>query len=688
MLVGALGLAVAAAVVVILLYDRADRLRQAEVSLARLEVSVDRMRGAPWTALSPAGSTSGSAQEIAAASRDAVGYLASVERLAPTPRLRPLRESVQRLVTHLNGELGLIRRNRIVEAVSMSLVSEADYHAALGEIGAIRFATDRAAGRATRSANIGSAVALGVALVGFFFAFLRSVGSRRQADRSRRFAESLVESSVEGIFALDRQLRYTVWNRGMELMTGMSRDSVVGREGLELFPFLREGGTVHAWQAALAGETVRIDDQPFEIPQTGRAGFRDAVYCPLFGEAGEIVGVLASVRDVTERHMLEDQLRQAQKMEAIGQLAGGVAHDFNNLLTAVSGYTELARASLGSDTEDVRRDLDQIEQAVKRASDLTRHLLAFSRRQMLEPRLLDLNTLVTESEQLLRPLLGKKIRVVTSLAENLEPVNADPGQLSQVIINLAVNARDAMPDGGTLVIETHAVDLDELAAREQLSAPPGTYAMLSVCDTGCGMDAETKARIFEPFFTTKETGKGTGLGLSTVYGIVRQSGGFTSVHTTPGHGTAFKILFPHTHEAPARVALPRRPDDRLSQERILLVDDDEPIRLLIKKLLENERYSVTTAASAEEALTLAGERQSFDLLLTEMVMLGMTGHELAARLTRAHPRLAVLYTSGYPSLSLVGPTIGEPAFTFLPKPFSANTLSHKVREALAGPSSR
>ena len=681
-LAGALGLAVAAAVVVVLLDNHADRLRRTDVPLTRLEVAIEQLRAAPWIVLSPAGSTALSASQIAAGRREAVTNLDLVERLTSTPRLPPLRRSVQRFAAQVDREFALIRQGRIIDALGLTAVAKPDYQAALAGIAAIRSESDSASRDALWRARIGSAAALAVALLGFCFAFLRSARLRQQTERARRFAESLVESSVEGIFVLDGELRYTVWNHGMELMTGLPRDAVVGRQGLELFPFLREGGTVTAWQAAFAGGTARVYDDPFEIPQTGRSGFRDAVYCPLFGESGEIVGVLATVRDVSERHRLEEELRQAQKMEAIGQLAGGVAHDFNNLLTAVSGYTELARASLASDPEEVRGDLDQIEQAVRRASSLTRHLLAFSRRQVLEPRLLDLNALVGENEQLLRPLLGERIRVVTSLAEDLGPIRADPGQLSQVIINLAVNARDAMPDGGTLVIETHAVELDEVAAREQLSATPGMYVTLAVCDTGCGMDAETKARVFEPFFTTKEVGKGTGLGLSTVYGIVRQSGGFISVHTAPGHGTAFKILFPQAGEAPAPAVSRRQVDKGRARERILLVDDDEQVRTLIRTLLEDERYAVTVAAGPEEALALAGDGDDFDLLLTDVVMPGMSGRELAERLTRSHPRLGVLYTSGYPSLGLVRHATGESPVVFLPKPFSADALSRKVEEAL------
>jgi signal transduction histidine kinase/ActR/RegA family two-component response regulator len=387
-------------------------------------------------------------------------------------------------------------------------------------------------------------------------------------------------------------------------------------------------------------------------------------------------------RDITERKSLEDQLRQAQKMEAIGELAGGVAHDFNNLLSVITGYAELLLNRPAEPTV-LRSQLEQIKQAGDRAASLTQQLLAFSRQLMLEPRLVDLNSLTLDSKLMLSRLIGEDIAVHTALARELGLVMADPGQVSQIIINLAVNARDAMPTGGRLTLETANVDLDPHYAQDHLGVRPGRYVMLAVSDTGGGMDAETQARIFEPFFTTKEVGKGTGLGLSTVYGIVQQSGGHTAVYSEPGHGSTFKVYLPRVEdpslpqeEAPIQIA-------PLGTETILVVEDDTAVRHLTITVLEGCGYTVVATGEPDEALFMVEQRgDAIDLLLTDVVMPGLSGRQLVEQLRVAHPLLKVLYTSGYTEDAIVRHGVLTAECAFIGKPASPLALAQKVRAVL------
>jgi len=399
--------------------------------------------------------------------------------------------------------------------------------------------------------------------------------------------------------------------------------------------------------------------------------------------AGRPVEVFGSWVDITERKALEMQLLQAQKMEAVGLLAGGVAHDFNNVLTAIGGYAELVREDLPG--EDARRhDVEEILRATERAATLTRQLLAFSRRQVLAPRVLDLNGVVAGVDNMLRRLIGADVELRTALGPVLGAVRADPGQLEQVIMNLVVNARDAMPRGGKLTIETANAELDESYALEHPSVVAGPYVMLAVSDSGVGMDAATQARIFEPFFTTKEKGKGTGLGLATVYGIVKQSGGNIWLYSEPGRGTTFKIYLPRVDQppeqpaaAPAPRAAPR------GSETVLLVEDDEAVRALARKMLAAHGYTVLAAASGAEALKLAADHTGpIHLLVTDVVLPGMSGRELATRFQSVRPGLKVLYTSGYTDDAVVHHGVLDPGIAFLQKPFTSGTLARKVRETL------
>ncbi|PYO63183.1 MAG: hypothetical protein DMD70_04455 [Gemmatimonadetes bacterium] len=391
----------------------------------------------------------------------------------------------------------------------------------------------------------------------------------------------------------------------------------------------------------------------------------------------------AFLRDISERKLLEAQLRQAQKMEAVGRLAGGIAHDFNNLLTAIIGYTDLALADL-REGDPMRQDMEEILRAAHRAAGLTRQLLAFSRQQVLAPRVLDLNEVVQTVDKMLGRLVGEDIELQSVLAPGLGHIKADPGQLEQVIVNLAVNARDAMPTGGKLTIETADVEMAETRGRDLTTVPAGRYVMLAITDSGTGMDEDTKARIFEPFFTTKEQGKGTGLGLATVYGIVKQSGGFIWVYSEPGHGTTFKIYLPRVEGAAdalappvGTAAVPR------GTETVLIVEDEEAVRALAKTALARKGYRVLEAANGGEALLLCeSERAPIHLLVTDVVMPGLGGADLAQRLAPLRSEMKVLFISGYTDRAAARHGTMQPGAAYLEKPFSLDALARKVREVL------
>jgi two-component system cell cycle sensor histidine kinase/response regulator CckA len=391
---------------------------------------------------------------------------------------------------------------------------------------------------------------------------------------------------------------------------------------------------------------------------------------------------LAVLMDVTGRRELEEQLRQAQKMEAVGMLAGGVAHDFNNLLTIINGYTQLILNTLRPDDPN-RHSAEQVMKAGERAAALTNQLLAFSRRQVLQLKVLDLNRAVSSLSMMLQRLIGEDIDLRLELRPETGRVNADAGQLEQVLMNLAVNARDAMPKGGTLTIETANIDLDESYAGRHIAVKPGPYVLLAVSDTGSGMDEATKQRLFEPFFTTKPPGKGTGLGLSTVFGIVKQSGGSLEVYSEPGRGSSVKIYFPRIDQPISVEAAGRKRQLNRGTETILLVEDDEMVRNLVHETLEREGYKVIGAADPLEAQRIAeGHRGKIQLLITDVVMPRLSGKELAKALVERRPDMKVLYMSGYTDSAIVNSGILQKEVAFLQKPFTPSALAAKVRDVL------
>jgi len=411
--------------------------------------------------------------------------------------------------------------------------------------------------------------------------------------------------------------------------------------------------------------------KPIVVRLSGRPVDEDAV------SSYELVA-----EDITERRLLEQQFRQAQKMEAIGRLAGGIAHDFNNLLMVISGYTQILQGELKGDSP-LRKAATEIEKAADRAAALTRQLLAFSRKQVLSPKVLDLNALVLDNLKMLPRLIGEDIEVVNAPGADLGRIKADPGQLAQVILNLAVNARDAMPQGGKIVLETANVQFEEGYTQKHTSMPPGEYVMLAISDTGAGMDADTQSHIFEPFFTTKGQ-QGTGLGLSTVYGIVKQSGGYIWLYSEPGKGTTFKIYFPRVSETevPARADAPAR-KAVAGKETILLVEDEPTLRELVRRFLERHQYTVLEAEGGRAALDIVAQYTGrIHLLLTDIVMPDMNGRELARRLLRLRPGTPVIYMSGYTERTIQQNGELEPGLAFLQKPFTEEVLTEKVQAVL------
>ena len=413
--------------------------------------------------------------------------------------------------------------------------------------------------------------------------------------------------------------------------------------------------------------------------------FLESTASPVMNMRGEVENLVIVNRDISERRRLEEQLRQSQKMDAIGRLSGGVAHDFNNLLGVIIGYAEILQERI-SETDSMRAPVDQIIKAGNRASSLTKQLLAFSRQQVLEPKILLLNAVVADTDKMLRRLIGEDIELLTSLDPALGKIRADQGQIEQVIMNLVVNARDAMPEGGSLVIETSNFEIDDkFARRYAYPVLPGSYILLTVSDNGIGMDTATQQRIFEPFFTTKEKGKGTGLGLSLVYGVVKQSGGYIDVVSARGKGTTFNIYLPRVAQnaVDTKTIGPDHPEELRGTETILLAEDEDTLRALTRQLLELYGYRVLEACDGNQALKLSEQTtDEIHLLLTDVVMPGLSGRALADQLKQKRPDVKIAYMSGYTGQRVGEKEILEPGSVFLQKPFTREGLARKVREAL------
>ena len=514
------------------------------------------------------------------------------------------------------------------------------------------------------------------------FGVSRDITERRRAEAERARLVTAIEQSAEGVVITNTTGDIEYVNPSFTRITGYGREEALG-QNLRILKSGHHDPVFYQrlWATILRGEIWhgelinRRKDGTIYTEEQNIAPVRDA--------RGEITHFIVTKQDVTERKRLEEQFRQAQKMEAVGRLAAGVAHDFNNLLTVINGYSALVLERLHS-SDPIRGPITEIRRAGDSAASLTRQLLAFSRQQVLAPRVLDLNSLVTDVEKMLRRLLGEDIDLAIVRDPALGRVKADPGQIEQILMNLAVNARDAMPEGGKLVIETANIELDDTHASIHPVAAPGRYAMLTFIDTGIGMDAKTQSRIFEPFFTTKELGKGTGLGLATVYGIVKQSGGYIWVYSEPGRGSTFKIYLPRVEEAEESVqASEAKVHSPAGSETILIVEDDEAVRAFAARILQDLGYKVLESTSPEDALQIGDERQKpIDLLLTDVVLPGMSGRKIAERLTSLRPSMKVLYMSGYTADSVVRNGVMEATTAFLQKPFTPASLAGKVREVL------
>jgi two-component system cell cycle sensor histidine kinase/response regulator CckA len=518
-------------------------------------------------------------------------------------------------------------------------------------------------------------------------AAIRDITERLRAEQALRESElqyrTTLDSMGDVIHVVDTDLRFTLVNTAFKQWTKESglETEVIGRTLFGIFPFLPDRIRDEYHQVFNSGKTL-ITEESTQL--SGMEFISETRKIPIF-EGGRVTRVVTVIRDITERVRLEEQLRQAQKMEAIGRLTAGIAHDFNNLLTAINGFAALMRFELAPD-DPVQELAEKILDTGRRAADLVRQLLAFSHRQIIEPRTLDLNDIVSNMGEMLGRIIGEHIQMETILTPELWPVEVDPAQIEQVIVNLAVNARDAMPSGGRLTIETANVILDKDYVAGHVEATPGEHVLLAVSDTGGGMNEEIKAHIFEPFFTTRETGKGTGLGLATVYGIVRQSGGHIWVYSEENQGTTFKIYLPRARGAISWVARqPVMSDMPVGDETILLVEDDNSVRSLARRVLHSQGYTVLEAGNAYEALQVSAHHAGpIHLLLTDVVMPGASGKVLAEQLDQTRPDMKVLFMSGYTDDAIVHHGVLQAGIDFLEKPFSPMALAQKIRQVLDG----
>jgi len=510
---------------------------------------------------------------------------------------------------------------------------------------------------------------------------------RRQSDIALEEKNGLVKSVFEGtgdaVYIKDLEGRYVIVNPAFARYFEKPVEQIVGKTAAQLFDFATARRLSETDRLVI--ETGQAQTFEYELPLVNGTRAFLVMKSPYQDGEGKTIGVIVVSRDITEYRAMEERLRQSQKMEAIGTLAGGVAHDFNNLLMVIAGYGSVLNEALAGEPK-LRGHVEQIQKASERAASLTRQLLAFSRKQTIQPVPLSLNASVSGVEKLLRRLIGENIAIVAHLGPDLGSVRADAGQIEQVILNLAVNARDAMPDGGKLTLETRQREIGAGRNGQAEVIKPGSYVELSVSDTGVGMDDRIQAHVFEPYFTTKPSGKGTGLGLSTVYGIVQQAGGYISFSSKPREGTTFRILLPKIDSAQATGSASDFPDASYSGEETVLLAEDEPaVCDLVRAILSSRGYTVLSARLPQEAERIAETHQrKIDLLLTDVIMPGMSGAELSKRIARRIPGIKVLFMSGYIDDSVVRQGISENETAFLQKPFTPLSLAKKVREVLDG----
>ena len=521
---------------------------------------------------------------------------------------------------------------------------------------------------------------------------VRDISERRRAEEVVRASEQrfrdLVENANDIIFTCDMLGNITSLNRAGERVTGYTAEEALKMNIAQAVSPDDIAKVRHMLSRKRAADVATVYDLELITKSGGRAAVEISSRAIL--KDGQAVGVQGIARDITDRQRMENdlrtsqaQLQQSQRLEAVGQLAGGVAHDFNNLLTAIIGYSDFALRKMRANNP-IRRDIEEIKKAANRAATLTRQLLAFSRKQILKPEVLDLNLVVGDMHKMLERLIGEDIDLVTTLGSDADPVKADRGQLEQIIMNLVVNARDAMPFGGSVTIETANVVFDEAYTAEHVPVKPGKYVMLAVSDTGLGMDANTQLHIFEPFFTTKELGKGTGLGLSTVYGIVKQSGGFIWVYSELNVGTTFKIYLPSLTELHFDQELMSIDTaERSETGTVLLVEDDPLVRNVALRALESAGYKVLESGNGLGALAMAHScDDEIDLLITDVVMPLMGGRELAQELSALHPKTSILFMSGYTDDAVVRHGIMDKDIEYLQKPFTPESLVRRVSEVL------
>jgi PAS domain S-box-containing protein len=520
--------------------------------------------------------------------------------------------------------------------------------------------------------------------VGRIFELEGEIFDRKQAELALPFerdrAQRYLDTAEVILLALDPEGRITLVNRYACSVLGWTSDELRGRDWIDTCLPVRLRAAARVNFANLLAGDISVVENPV-LTKSGEERLIEWRNTVPHDGAGRTLGTFSSGADITGRRALEAQYQQAQKMEAIGRLAGGVAHDFNNLLTVILGHCELMLSEL-SPSDATQSGLTEIQKAGTSAAGLTRQLLAFSRKQIIEPTLLDLNDVVTHLRAMLGRLIGEDVKVLLGLRPDLGFVKADRGQVEQIVVNLAVNARDAMPKGGTLTIETANVELDEHYAKSHLSVKPGHYVVLTMSDTGTGMTPDVQARLFEPFFTTKDVGKGTGLGLATVHGIAMGNGGSVNVYSEIGRGSSFKVYFPRVKGDRVSVEVPTPVRPRTGPATVLVVEDAEGLRELTRRLLQRQGYTVLVAANADEARREFERNDSIDVLLTDVVMPGASGPELTKQLVQQRPALKVIYMSGYTEDAIIQHGVLNSGIAFLHKPFTSDTLGRKIREVL------